>query len=848
MWARVILGILEITMNKRVWLMAGLLCLSLVPVAAWAEDVPATEPSEEMVATESREPEVAPSVEVSPSDDDALPLEEPAGSTEALEAVDTPESVDLPEPAEDSEAMGAVEEQEPLGAVTYAPVTVLKGTPSDNWNLQDLPDMTSIDGTWTVRSYLAETSRGLMRVGCKDKSVIIEYYNTSGEVNQRKTIAYGSNEKFGGFFAGSDGSFYLVFGTYLSERSTPEESVRVEHYDSSWNKIKSCIIRDRTTLVPFSASSLRMTEANGVLYIDTSHRIYSGFRSTLYAIKESSMTLIDTDEGGGSCNQFLRADSETLFRVTQSDYNSPALSEIPLSGWLGNYDNTRDLIKYDVMGSDTPSVGGFELSNEGYLVAWSGRDSYASWGSNIHVSFTSSSQSQEGVTNRITLFEKGTSKVVCTPQLVKLDGDAFLLMWVEEENNTYRMGLTRVDGSGDLSTDITYKTLPASDCQPIMLASGQVAWYVSTDDEVVLYTLDPWNLSDAPEDNIGGKLQSKWKRVAGGDRYGTMEAIVKQSRPKKSASTILLATGAGYADALTSSALAGALDAPLVTTKPTELSPQAKRAIEYASNGSATVLVIGGPAAVSNKAVDAVKALPCVKTVRRVAGSNRIGTGMAIYNEGKSRKLWGDTCVVTNAFNYKDALSIGSWAAVAKAPLFGTSGGKLNAQQVAAIKAGGFKRVVVLGGDKAVNYAAVRQALGSSFAYTRLWGANGLATSAKIVNWACGYTKVGGEVAFQPSAKVKLDGMGVATATGFADALTSVSLLSRTKGALLLVQYQDYGPPGYKNGNKTTYKNIRSVIVARQRSIQQGYILGGERAVDPEVQAMLQGTVYPGYE
>ncbi len=777
-------------MKRRLWLVAGLLCVLLFPVVARAEGEPA----------------------------------------------------------------GAVADEEPLGATTYAPVTPLKGTPSYNWNMQDHPDQTATDGTtWTADSYLTETSRGLMRVDLIGSNVIVEYYNASGAVTERKSIAVGDG-LCGGFFAGADGTFYLAFGVgWVYPPGTSEGSVRVEHYSSSWEKIGTCPIADGTTIFnSFVVTSLRMAEANGILYVDTGHFANNGPKSHLYAIDESTMTLLDKVEEGLYCNQFLRTDANTLYRVTQAAYHMPQLRTIPLSGSLDNQGTPRyfsavDEDGFEVMGIDTPSVGGFELSSSGYLVAWSADEYDAAWGRNVHVAYLPREEGPVS-THRITGFKKNSARRACTPQLVKLDDDNFLLMWAEEENNTYRMGLARIDGEGNLTTGITYKNLPASACQPILLASGQVAWYVSTYNEVVLYTLDPWNLAEAPEDNPDSVLYPRWKRVAGGDRYGTMEAIVKQSRPKKSASTILLATGANYADALTSSALAGALDAPLVTTKPGSLSPQAKRAIEYASNGNATVLVIGGPAAVSNSTVNAVKALSCVKTVRRVAGSNRIGTGLAIYNEGKSRKLWGDTCVVTNAFNYKDALSIGSWAAVARAPLFGTSGGTLNAQQVKAIKAGGFKRVVVLGGDKAVNYAAVKKVLGSSFSYTRLWGANGLATSAKIVNWACGYTKVGGEVAFQPSVKVKLDGMGVATAAGFADALTSVSLLSRTKGALLLVQYVNYGTPSELKVNETTYKNIRSVILPRQRSIQQGYILGGERAVDPEVALMLDGEIYDMYE
>lgn len=66
---------------------------------------------------------------------------------------------------------------------------------------------------------------------------------------------------------------------------------------------------------------------------------------------------------------------------------------------------------------------------------------------------------------------------------------------------------------------------------------------------------------------------------------------------------VILASGANYPDALSASALAGAYDAPIILTDPTELSSKAAATIKQL--GPSTIYVVGGPSAVSDEVLQA---------------------------------------------------------------------------------------------------------------------------------------------------------------------------------------------------------------------------------------------------
>ena len=84
--------------------------------------------------------------------------------------------------------------------------------------------------------------------------------------------------------------------------------------------------------------------------------------------------------------------------------------------------------------------------------------------------------------------------------------------------------------------------------------------------------------SDASADAAGAAKASPITRLSGETSAETAQAIALATFSK--ADTAILATDNGFADAMSATGLAGALDAPILLTGRDELSPAARDAIE----------------------------------------------------------------------------------------------------------------------------------------------------------------------------------------------------------------------------------------------------------------------------
>ncbi|WP_370325409.1 glycoside hydrolase family 3 C-terminal domain-containing protein [Euzebya sp.] len=116
-------------------------------------------------------------------------------------------------------------------------------------------------------------------------------------------------------------------------------------------------------------------------------------------------------------------------------------------------------------------------------------------------------------------------------------------------------------------------------------------------------------------------------RHGGPDRVATAAAIAGAS--DRDADVAVLATAAGYADALAGVPLAAHLDAPLLLTAPDGLSAAAASALR--DRGTREVVVLGGEAAVSSQVTDDLEAEGI--TWRRVGGEDRFATAGLVVDE-----------------------------------------------------------------------------------------------------------------------------------------------------------------------------------------------------------------------
>ncbi len=330
-------------------------------------------------------------------------------------------------------------------------------------------------------------------------------------------------------------------------------------------------------------------------------------------------------------------------------------------------------------------------------------------------------------------------------------------------------------------------------------------------------------------------------RVAGSTRIDTMAQIVEKSVADGSQSVIFLTTANNYADALSASGLLGVMNASLLTTDPSALSYETKKQIERISDGSASIYILGGEGAVSDDVAKELESMTCVGEVERISGNGRVETGNKIYEKGGEN--WGDTCVIVNAWNYADALSIGSFCAENKAPIFGATGGTITQEQADAIKAGGFTKVVIVGGTSAVDPEAVQAMLEASdsgdegaasqedadaqtFEYLVLAGSTRIDTSKMIVDWSCGNYA---DAQFQPQYLLNASNVCFSTAWNYADALAGINLSCANNAPIMLVDDSD--------------ASTAAITEVVKGGLTKCWILGGTGAVSSDVEDLISGLM-----
>ena len=263
--------------------------------------------------------------------------------------------------------------------------------------------------------------------------------------------------------------------------------------------------------------------------------------------------------------------------------------------------------------------------------------------------------------------------------------------------------------------------------------------------------------------------------LAGDDRYETGRKVVDAAVGLDGASYagVVVVTGAGFADALSATGLAGALDYPIIMVAPTALGDASKAALDAvkASNGGASldILIVGGDAAVSSSVERQLGAWG--KVSKRFAGSDRYETNRQIYTYGAERGVWSNALTfVATGKNFPDALAIAPYLSWKGAPIIlidPADSSKISKASDAVRAAGG---LVALGGELAVPEAQLK---GTGKSYERISGEDRYETAEKVIVWETAHG-------------MSLEGAGLSTGRNFPDALLSGFLLGKTGSVIIL--------------------------------------------------------------
>ena len=247
------------------------------------------------------------------------------------------------------------------------------------------------------------------------------------------------------------------------------------------------------------------------------------------------------------------------------------------------------------------------------------------------------------------------------------------------------------------------------------------------------------------------------QRLAGADRYATAVEISKYGFDAGEPTTVYIATGEGFADALSAVPAAAVDNAPLLLTRTASLPTIVRNELIRLSPNE--IVIVGGVGVVSAAVFAQLDALAFNPTVRRIAGNDRYATSQAIARD--AFPTGAATAYVATGTGFADALAAGPAAAAASGPvvLVPGSGATVNAATLDLLDDLNVSNVIIAGGEGVMSPGIATQ-LDVLYTVLRKAGADRYATAVVINDYA-----------FTSETRAFL-----ATGEGFADALTGAAM------------------------------------------------------------------------
>ncbi|MHC6178739.1 cell wall-binding repeat-containing protein [Clostridium sp. JNZ X4-2] len=264
--------------------------------------------------------------------------------------------------------------------------------------------------------------------------------------------------------------------------------------------------------------------------------------------------------------------------------------------------------------------------------------------------------------------------------------------------------------------------------------------------------------------------QGKITRTSGATRYATASQVATTNWTSGSENVVLV-SGEGYADAVSASALAKKLNAPILLTTPDTLSTDAQTALTTLKPKN--IYVIGGTASISQSIRDGLKAN---YTLTELGGATRYETNAAVADELVKLGVDASNVMVVGGQGFSDALSVAPVAAAKGQILLLANNDQTATKPVIDFINANKSKVTVVGTSNVIN-DTIYNALGAT---TRVDGGNSrFDTNLKVL------------AAFKDS--LKTDKLYIANASAadpdnlYADALVASAVAGKYSAPLVLV-------------------------------------------------------------
>ena len=334
-------------------------------------------------------------------------------------------------------------------------------------------------------------------------------------------------------------------------------------------------------------------------------------------------------------------------------------------------------------------------------------------------------------------------------------------------------------------------------------------------------------------DHDDNALTPEQRRFAGPDRYLTSlalaEAFLENTGGSGSAGALIVAAGESVVDAAAAAGLAAVKGAPVVYTRPGRTSRQLRDFI--VDQSVSELIIVGGVDAVSQRVADELVELATVRSVKRLAGSDRYETSVLVAQEmgdvGDYCEMPLRTAVLVNAdSSLADVISVGPLAFATSLPVLLTSATELSTGVAGYLADAGIEQLLVVGGTAAVSDAVVRATgVGSVL---RISGEDKFATAVAIAREieGCAGVELSSLSVALVNAEFAADGVaaGPALGAGLAgDSAVTPVLLVSSGGALSAATQEYLRSTPIRRSADNTYANLAVTAI------------GGTEAVSAEV-------------
>lgn len=286
-------------------------------------------------------------------------------------------------------------------------------------------------------------------------------------------------------------------------------------------------------------------------------------------------------------------------------------------------------------------------------------------------------------------------------------------------------------------------------------------------------------------------------RLGGIDRYNTAIEIAKKFQNGKMLDNVVIANGLNFPDALTGSALASSLNAPILLTY-INYAPKT-RTIEYIKSNlkkEGTVYLLGGTGVVPENYVNELKAAGFTKFVR-LGGSDRYATNLEIVNKMNVKE--GTPIFVANSTAFADSLSASPISAAKGMPIFLSFKDYMPKKTMNAIKKIKPSKIYVVGSNGVISDGLANQ-LSNIAPVTRLGGPDRYDTC----------------LAINKHFNLDTENAIIASGLDFPDALTGSVLATKLNAPIILL-------PSWVGEKQKKY-----IDSTRMRNL---YILGGNALI-----------------